>query len=246
VVHVDLVRPERTKDKEHRNSKETRAKDARTNKRTNKVTKTIIIKMKCAFFSFFLSGTFSSAGATKCTPCTSGTIAAETNSSECALCPSNSQDSNRTSCLCAVSFVGDLGADGLTCTVCPVGGDCTMPGTTRQNILPLPGFYAALNSGNTRFIKCLNDACVGGRATGGELCADGYTGVLCSSCSPGYGRSSTSNACEVCPAQAVNRTRIAFTILGLIIVCGVFTWHTLKHALDPLAIEPILLKIVLR
>ena len=63
-------------------------------------------------------------------------VAVAGQSGSCTLCPPNSQAApNRLSCTCDTSYYMVLDpastrADRLLCQTCPLGADCTLPGTT--------------------------------------------------------------------------------------------------------------------
>jgi hypothetical protein len=80
----------------------------------------------------------------------------------CDQCPANSASSvDLTDFLCKPGYYFILEQPGnvSTCADCPVGADCTMSGTTLQNVVPLPGYAPDIGFTNRTFIKCLNTAC---------------------------------------------------------------------------------------
>lgn len=222
------------------------------------------------------AGEFAGAGAFRCTACLDGTVAPDAGSAACTACHTNSLSSDGTRCLCsptyyevgADEFGGDsgdapadhtAGSSGVTngsvyCVACPTGADCTELGTVRAEAVPLEGYWAALNSNNAAFVKCLNSACLGreereaaaaaGDDAGESGCLEGYTGHLCTVCEAGYGRAGDHD-CERCPDPYVNRIRLAAAALVLVLVTSLFVYFTVKTALEPAALTGILMKIVL-
>ena len=108
---------------------------------------------------------------------------------------------------CATSeYAVFTGLDTVTCMPCPVGGDCTgeqLANSTvplagvpesdagvvvrEESIAAMPGFWASPSSDGLQFYACpLAAACLPGVNGTRSLCAQGYGGVLCSVCSPGY------------------------------------------------------------
>jgi hypothetical protein len=199
-------------------------------------------------------GSFSSApGAAACTPCTSGKNGNYVTVQGAILpqqCPPNSLSVPAvfpTSCACQSGYYGDADADGNpTCTACPKGGNCTIVGTTRTLMAPLPGFSPSLNSGNRFFISCYNGACLG------QLeplnCAEGYSGNLCDICirnttrAINYGRSDEHN-CSLCPDVKTQMTVMILLFIAAIIVIGILINSTLQNTKS--SVDQMLLKIII-
>ena len=102
------------------------------------------------------------------------------------------------------------GVDTVTCQSCPSGADCSgstlvssllanAAGSTngsgsvtaavvvQQSITAQPGYWASSDSDGLTFYACPNpNACLPGVNGTRSQCATGYTGVLCTVCSPGY------------------------------------------------------------
>jgi hypothetical protein len=91
-----------------------------------------------------------------------------------------------------------------SCTKCPVGADCSQPGMRVGTVEPLPGYWPELRGTNTMFIKCMSGNCVGGS----KVCADNYTGNLCTECPEGFGRVNDFD-CGKCPPPNANKARMA-------------------------------------
>ena len=84
------------------------------------------------------------------------------------------------------------GLDLPVCGPCPKGGVCARG---LGPPLPAPGFYP---QGDGSFVQCVRrSSCVGGLS----LCAPGYSGYLCATCSPGF-YSNSAGACVTCPSGA--------------------------------------------
>jgi len=191
-------------------------------------------------------GTYSGEAASKCLSCIEGTFAPQSGAASCLPCQSNAISSNRTKCLCNAGYLAVPGDTVVEqCVACPGGADCTEPGTSVANVLPLPGFWPALNAQNRKFVKCINSACLGTSAsTLGQLCSEGYTGNLCTECAPGFGRTGEHD-CSKCPDPDANRARVAGVGLGIMVLCSLFTYSTIKAALEAQKSHSVLLKITL-
>jgi general L-amino acid transport system substrate-binding protein len=50
--------------------------------------------------------------------------------------------------------------ESFECNFCPEGADCRAPGTTISDVLPIRGYWPEIGQSNSRFIRCLNDACL--------------------------------------------------------------------------------------
>jgi predicted outer membrane repeat protein len=195
------------------------------------------------------AGTSASAGSSKCTTCIDGTIAESAGSDVCVPCHSNSLSVNATECLCQIGYYEVSSSSSVSCDTCPTGADCTVIGTEKSSVLPLEGYWPALNSLNSEFLTCLNDACLGSSPAGGRslsspICTEGYTGHLCSECDVGFGRTGEYD-CTACPSQSVNRARLAGAAIAIVVVCAGFIYSTIKSALQKKGLHAILLKILL-
>ena len=144
-------------------------------------------------------------------------------STVCKKCWSNSfSRADRSTCDCNVLHYLTLPG---VCEPCPAGADCTQPGTTVQNVVPIAGYAADVTGTNLRFLACfVPDACAaGGNCTAGmcddtlclfrctafnaALCCAVWCGVvwcvvLCCVVGAGY----SGNLCTVCP---IGRARAA-------------------------------------
>ncbi|TNV88077.1 hypothetical protein FGO68_gene10837 [Halteria grandinella] len=114
------------------------------------------------------------------------------------------------------------------CLPCPSDKAYCYKGT---QIYPLPGYWrSSIDSEN--FIKCLNpESCLGGMFPLDNLtghCADGYQGVMCSSCSDGYYANYESQICKRCPSPSVNSLVIVAFGLLVIFVVILLVWSNLR------------------
>lgn len=82
------------------------------------------------------------------------------------------------------------------CVTCPEGADCTLSGTTLDNVQALKDYFKGLDGVGDVFFNCLNEHC----SDDGE-CDDGYTGFSCTSCEEGLVLTD-GFICEECPATA--------------------------------------------
>ena len=65
---------------------------------------------------------------------------------------------------------------GFWCSICPLGANCSVKGTSLDSVQPQEGYYIGLDFTGTQFFECFNpEACVG---TG--ICQPGYTGIVLS------------------------------------------------------------------
>ena len=109
-------------------------------------------------------------------------------------------------------FTELVGVDTVVCHPCPAGGDCSGGAFTAQqlsidgavygdnatiadaslvvqqrHIAAQPGYWAPVDSNGLLFYKCPRPAsCLAGSNGSRSQCAEGYEGVLCTVCSPGY------------------------------------------------------------
>jgi hypothetical protein len=112
----------------------------------------------------------------------------------------------------AGAAVGEFGS----CRPCPEGGEC--PGGER--VWPKPGYW---NPGEASgyVVKCrVEEACVGGRHLG-EMCAVGYEGRLCGTCSPGYYTEQSTGRCLACPEPEG---------IAAYVLCDAILWLTIAAA----------------
>merc|ERR1719474_733537 len=75
-------------------------------------------------------------------------------------------------------------------------------------------------------MSCFTTACIGGE----DLCDEGVTGVLCTDCDEGLGKTS-GHGCETCIHPALNALRLMGVMIGVCFVIVIFIRATIKSAL---------------
>ena len=136
-------------------------------------------------------GSWCSAG--KAIPCGLGTYndgVGASDQSACTYCPPNSftNGESKTSladCICEANYYGTISNGSLLCQVCPVGSDCTAPGSILQQLYILTGYYRTSSLSN-ELRRCPdhgdNSGCVGGLGVGEGPCKLWLTGPYCRLC----------------------------------------------------------------
>jgi hypothetical protein len=135
----------------------------------------------------------------------------------CASCPENTYavgGSGLQSCTCKPGFFNRDLRPGAACVECPRGASCD--GGTKEP-RPVFGFWSSASDPFTIF-RCVPErACSGGV----DECGTGFQGRICTTCTPGYFRSS--NDCIRCPsgskgiAVAVALLVVAVAVLFLVL-----------------------------
>ena len=118
----------------------------------------------------------------------------------------------------------DVEMHSTTCTECPPCADCT----SDPNGVPLPkdGWHEYDNANSTRMLHIFGcpdeSSCLGSSVIeqAGQ-CAEFHAGVMCNSCSDGYGMSATSG-CQPCE-EAASPGRVAI-VLSIFVVSLVIVW----------------------
>jgi hypothetical protein len=124
-----------------------------------------------------VAGTFSADGAGSCTACPAGRFAPGEGNTQCQVCPAGTHSTERSAeCMpcpkgwtsppgaveCTPCAVGTYYSTLLTaCVACPVGGDCSAPGTTFETLKPLPGYWRS-DPGTDTFEPCPSTGCPDG------------------------------------------------------------------------------------
>ena len=119
----------------------------------------------------------------------------DTSIGTCTLCPSGKYSLNVYDSYCKICM------EGATC----LGG----------NVIQLHSGWWRQNASSDQLVKCPQTTCIGG--VGEDICADGYTGILCLQCdqSNGYMRK-TGGGCVRCPQEtAAQRVGLVFSVIGL-------------------------------
>lgn len=160
--------------------------------------------------------------------------------------------------------VGEQFTDAGKCTLCPNGtsyslvqmtepGSCTECPSDRAlclggtNIGPQPGYWRSSNT-SSNFIQCLlPEACLGMTAPDynptGE-CAEGYQGILCTDCQPGYSRTGDYE-CSLCPNRIWNVVRLGLIFLVVVALIVFLIRSTLTGAHDKRNVTSIYTKILM-
>eukprot|EP01065_Artemidia_motanka_P005257 TRINITY_DN12543_c0_g1_i2.p1 TRINITY_DN12543_c0_g1~~TRINITY_DN12543_c0_g1_i2.p1 ORF type:complete len:1997 (+),score=469.33 TRINITY_DN12543_c0_g1_i2:1634-7624(+) len=99
------------------------------------------------------------------------------------------------------------------CKPCPTGGECDGSWTVEAQ----RGYWRP-NQNTTSFTACpAPELCIGGAATGSEMCTEHHSETLCRGCEGGYGIDIASHACEECPDLVGFRVAlIAMAVVGLL------------------------------
>ena len=128
----------------------------------------------------------------------------------------------------------------FTCSTCPDGGIC--PGG--YWVLPTPGHWRSSNVSTLVYSCPVPEACLGNSTAEDYIgtCSEGYYGIMCSSCSPGYTKSST-GYCSLCPSQALNIVILLFIIVVVLFFCIILIKTTIKSAFSHKELYSIYIKI---
>ena len=123
-------------------------------------------------------------GNSDCEDCAAGYFAPSSAATFCDKC-SNTKGpaftSTERSSNCSKCIHGYYMSEQDTCEVCPTGAACAQ-GTSVYGLEIEPGYYR-FSSTSTNVYECPNQPdCVGGNATGSDLCSEGADGPLCFSC----------------------------------------------------------------
>lgn len=152
-------------------------------------------------------------GSARCSSCPPGTVfssalaeglgAGAAISDACRVCPALTQASGD-ACECEPGLLQQplegFGPDRpslVRCVPCPSGGDCRLPGTTRETIVPLPDHWRRTSDSLT-FYECpVEESC----EASSETCNAGYlqNSTLCAVCADNF-YFDTSRECVPCPA----------------------------------------------
>lgn len=115
-----------------------------------------------------------------------------------------------------------------SCVKCPDGANCMAQGVRIGAVYAKAGYWPEVQGTNTKFIKCMSANCVGGA----NVCANNYTGHLCTECPEGLGRQGTFE-CSKCPDPTMNQLRM---IGGIFLEIGLNTfliWSTVTSDKSP-------------
>ena len=141
-----------------------------------------------------------------------------------------------TFCDCIHSF--SLKAGEKSCNPCPQGAECL----GGAEIIAKQGFWRELPN-STSFHTCLRrEACEGYPKT--EQCAEGYEGIMCSSCKLGYA-SGSGHSCSKCMVPAARQSLLIISLLVVAAVVALFVRSTLRNAANEERQDTMLMKILL-
>ncbi|TNV88113.1 hypothetical protein FGO68_gene1765 [Halteria grandinella] len=114
-------------------------------------------------------------------------------------------------------------------------------------VYPKAGFWRSSEQ-SENFMSCLNkESCLGGMLTMNPLgeCAEGYRGVICSSCHNGYSLSQGSRKCLKCPSKTGNFLILLAIALTLFIIVVLLVIANLSSASKEKNNLPVYLRILL-
>ena len=171
------------------------------------------------------NGKYALEGASVCTDCPDGSITNNsTGHGQCMVCPTGQwSNTNHTECICATGFYL---TEADTCAPCLPGMKCDEPGVTLASVVALPGYYKI----GDYVDECpVREACLGN-----NVCATGYTGLMCHSCVAKYGWSESrlQQRCEYCSASKF-LIILAIFFCGLLIALGVAIWVAISYSVKP-------------
>merc|ERR1711971_326681 len=125
----------------------------------------------------------------------------------------------------------------VACKACSEGMVCDQQGLNWTQIVPKAGYMPMINTEpeSLQMMTCINNECIGGENGNepnedGYYCTDYHTGVLCTDCEDGYGKTG-GHICEVCPPPAVNAVRSVGLMLMVMLIIVLFIRATIKSAL---------------
>jgi hypothetical protein len=124
------------------------------------------------------------------------------------------------------------------CEDCPIGGIC--PGGDR--IWLKPDFYRTDSLSAIVYPCPLVGTCLGNDTGYMTLCADGYTGILCSVCQQGYTKNSNGQ-CNKCPSPGQNVLILILIASAVVLVCVILVRSSIKSAYSSAAKHSIYIKI---
>jgi hypothetical protein len=130
------------------------------------------------------------------------------------------------------------------CKPCPSDkADCS----GGNEIGPKPGYWRPSNT-SSNFMRCPNpDVCLGWVAPHWNpkgQCAEGYGGVLCAECAPGYSLSGLAK-CGKCPEMTSNVVKLVLMLILIICLFAFMVRSTLNSASQPKNLTSIYMKILM-
>ena len=155
-------------------------------------------------------------------PCIDGSYNPDFGQSECFACPNNTRSfngaTNAEECVCQATFYSPTSRTGADCLECPVGATCE---GARIGPYARAGYWQLENA---RYQRVYPACALAAACQPGNTCANGYTGLVCARCAPGF--YSRSSLCYACPtlfggsldAEAAGRLVLFLTAAGLVAV----------------------------
>ena len=172
-------------------------------------------------------------------PCGTGTynpLPEQIDMGACTACPANSDSAEasvrRGDCLCELRYYDELpNASEVRCVLCPVGSNCTVPGTTLPT-LPLRRGYWRTTRESASLLQCsdgssTDTACIGGAGSGegSEICKPWTSGPYCRLCNVTDGTryyDYTTSTCAEC--EDGNTAASVGLVLGVLAVVALATF----------------------
>ena len=131
------------------------------------------------------------------------------------------------SCIeCVDSYLFKFDPETQICETCPVEAEECHGSTISLN----SGYWRRSNVSDAIF-ECSygSSACIGGNATGTDLCAEGHGGVLCETCAEGYFLNSESLECELCEGLNIFTPAFIFTSLSIFLLLFGFAYYKYRN-----------------
>ena len=193
------------------------------------------VRVSCSALSCD-AGSFYDAAVGSCTACPAGTAEGLSGMrSRCSACPKGYYSlAGLPSCIRCVDGYGEryftAQSGSVSCKICPAGATCP----SGKEVVVDPEFWrtgvASLN-----MLSCpMGVGCIGGNSTSSELCAEGYSGVLCAVCADGFFPSE--QKCRRCGENertlVIGSAVVVMALSALIVVLvfgGTVIFHISKH-----------------
>lgn len=117
-----------------------------------------------------------------------------------------------------------------------------------SEIYPKPNYWRSSNTSDN-FIKCINEkACLGHMDNSSNPfgdCAEGYSGIVCSQCEPGYSKNDNTQECLKCPSKTSNTALLVIFILVMALIIVILVRSNLRSANQEKNYLPVFFRILL-